>query len=498
MKNKLLSFTTLGFLLTVFIFLAVAPAWADDLDQKIKAIEQKLTRLRGEQMELKKDAVAAAAALPTFTYRPGRGATIEAADKAFSVNFFYQVMYFFYNATDGNDRRGSTVMDLHLRRNYPQFEFCLNNCFYDWGIRFDLATGLQVTEQLQWFDIHFEQMNPWFPTFTIADRTSHVPFPFVARSLLNSAQTELASDMLIDSQADNTAAGGRKAIALYWADRPIPGNLLPGDFTFDVEFKSGGGINRNVVADSNRKQFQGTFGLKPFVRSKNPWLEKIKWGIGLQADSVDSRSAAQGRRLQIMTQERGTLRVTLLDANTIGDGTHHRLETGTEWGYGPYLLRAEGGVSRFASGKVGTASDGFKGVSGGYWRIGHELFIWSPKGLLTGSASTPHSLQFGWAFERSQADCGSSAAGCAASSPATAGFTDFHRNRLINRDLALWYFITPAIRTGIWWWWYDSANTPRATQVQIGCTNNANVGLGKAGGKDCSWHTVNLGLEATF
>ncbi len=507
MKNKLLSFTTLGFLLAAFI-LAVAPASADDsVDQRIKAVEEKIARLKGEQIELKKDAVAAAAAMPTFTYRPGRGATIESADKSFSVNFTYLLNYFFYNATDGNDARGSTVMDLFLRRNYPQFQFCLNNCFYDWGIRFDLATGLQVTEQLQWFDIHFEQMNPWFPTFTIADRTSHVQFPFVARSFVSSAQIELASDMLLDSEADDTAAGGRKAIALYWADRPIPGAMLPGDFTLSLEFKSGGGINRNVVADTNHKQFQGTFGLRPFIRSKNPWLEKIKWGIGLQADSVDSRSAAQGRRLRILTMERGVgafgNRVTLLDANTIGDGTHHRLETGAEWGYGPYLVRGEGGVSRFASGKVSataanpTGSDGFKGVSGGYWRIGHELFLWSPKGLLTGSASTPHSLQLGWAFERSQADCGSHAAGCAGGTVA-AGNNDFHRNRLINRDLELWYFITPAIRTGIWWWWYDSANTPRATQVQIGCSKNVNVGLGKAGGKDCSWHTVNLGLQASF
>jgi len=503
MKNKLLSFAVLSFLLIAFV-LAVAPVVrAGGVDDKIQALENELSQLKSQQMELKKDAVAAAAAMPTFTYRPGKGATIEAADKAFSVNFSYEFNSFFYNATDGSAPRGSTVFDLFVRRNRPRFEFCINNCFYDWGIYFNLDTGTQVQEQNQWLDIHFEQINPWFPTFTIGDRTSPVSFPYVTRSSSSSAQIELASDMLPDSDEDTLS---RKALALFWSDRPIPGHLLPGLFTLSLEFKSGAGIRQNVVADTNHKQFQTTFGLKPFIRSKNPWLEKIKWGIGLQADSIDHRSAFQGRRLRIMTMERGTNRVTLLDANTIGEGTHHRLETGAEWGYGPYLLRAEGGVSRYASGKVSagpgvlnpTGTDGFKGVSGGYWRIGHELFIWSPKGLLTGSASTPHSLQLGWAFERSQADCGSSAAGCAASSPATAGFTDFHRNRLINRDLELWYFITPAIRTGIWWWWWDSANTPRATQVQIGCSKNANVGLGKAGGKDCSWHTVNLGLEANF
>ncbi len=495
MKNKLLSFAALSFLLIAFV-LAIAPVVrAGGVDDKIQALENELSQLKSQQMELKKDAVAAAAAMPTFTYRPGKGATIEAADKAFSVNFSYELNYFFYNATDGNDARGSTVMDMFLRRNRPRFEFCINNCFYDWGVYFQLDTLDQVKEQNQWLDIHFEQINPWFPTFTIGDRTSPVSFPYVARSSSGSAQIELASDMLSDSDEDTLS---RKALALFWSDRPIPGNLLPGLFTLSLEFKSGAGIKQNVVADTNHKQFQGTFGLKPFVRSKNPWLEKIKWGIGLQADSIDSRSCGQvaacggngqGRRLQIRTMERGTNRVTLWDTGTtIGDGTHHRLETGAEWGYGPYLVRGEGGVSRYASGKFNRGIDCCRGINGGYWRIGHELFLWSPKGLLTGSASTPHSLQLGWAFERSEADCGVGV-------DCSPGAGAFHQNHLTNRDLALWYFITPAIRTGIWWWWWNSANTPVGVQTQVGCKKNANA---TDPGKDCTWHTVNLALEASF
>ncbi len=478
--------------------------WVDTTNEdRIKVLEEKLARLKAEQMELKKEATAAAAAAPTFTYRPGQGATIEAADRSFSVNFHYLVHYFIYNSTNGEPHRGSTRMDLFLRRNRPGIIFCLNNCFYEWGIRFDLSTGIQVSEQGQWFDIHFEQMNPWFPTFTIGDRTNPVPFSYVVRSVSSSAQHELASLMLFDNGVDELS---HKALALYWADRPIPWGMLPGVFTLDFEFKSGGGIQRNVVSDTDRKQFEGIFGLKPFSRSKNPWIEKIKWGIGLQIDSIDARSAAQGRRLRIMTLEKGTNSVTLLDANNIGSGLHHRIETGLEWGYGPYLIRAEGGVSKFRSGNpTATTTDGFLGIHGGYWRIGHEMFVWSPKGLLTGSASTPHSLQLGWAFERSQADCGRHLTqGC---SPTTTlpGFgttaaqkADFHRNHLTLRDLSLWYFFTPAIRLGAWWWWWDAANTPRFTQVQIGCTRNTNATLGKAGSKSCTWHTVNLGLQVSF
>ncbi len=57
------------------------------MDDKIQALESELSRLKSEQMELKKDAVAAAASMPTFSYRPGNGLMIEAADKNWAIRF---------------------------------------------------------------------------------------------------------------------------------------------------------------------------------------------------------------------------------------------------------------------------------------------------------------------------------------------------------------------------------------------------------------------------
>jgi hypothetical protein len=257
-----------------------------------------------------------------------------------------------------------------------------------------MDTGQQVGEFNQWFDVHFEQMHPMFPTLSIGDRTPPVSFPYVARSSSSSAQIELASDMLSDVDADELS---RKSIGISWRDRPMPG--LPGDFTLDLEYKSGAGVSRNTITDTDRKQFQGTLGVRPFTRTKNRWLEKIKVGGGIQLDSIDGRSLLTNRRLRLRTMERGSNRVVLLDANGIGGGLHRRVEGGIEWGYGPYLARAEGGWRKFSSGDTatplgpGSRSDGFLGVSGRFWRIGHEIFLWSPKGILTGSSATPHSLQ---------------------------------------------------------------------------------------------------------
>jgi hypothetical protein len=73
---------------------AATPARAQSVDDRIQSLEQELMRLkteqaqtRVEQIELRKDAAAAAAALPTFSYRPGNGVLVEAADKAWSLRF---------------------------------------------------------------------------------------------------------------------------------------------------------------------------------------------------------------------------------------------------------------------------------------------------------------------------------------------------------------------------------------------------------------------------
>ena len=62
--------------------LLAVPAGAQSVDDKIKALEQELGQLKSQQIELRKESTAAAAALPSFSYRPGNGVNIEAADKS--------------------------------------------------------------------------------------------------------------------------------------------------------------------------------------------------------------------------------------------------------------------------------------------------------------------------------------------------------------------------------------------------------------------------------
>src|SRR3990167_6486136 len=93
MIKKLVSFTTLSLLLVGFL---AAASWAGSVDEKIKAMEEELARLKEEkrrenqeEIEIKKEATAAAAPLRTFTYRPGRGVTLAAGDRAWSMETNY-------------------------------------------------------------------------------------------------------------------------------------------------------------------------------------------------------------------------------------------------------------------------------------------------------------------------------------------------------------------------------------------------------------------------
>ena len=65
MKKGFWGFGALGFMLTALL-LAAVPAWAQSVDDKIKALEQELGQLKSQQVELKKEATAAAAASAEF------------------------------------------------------------------------------------------------------------------------------------------------------------------------------------------------------------------------------------------------------------------------------------------------------------------------------------------------------------------------------------------------------------------------------------------------
>jgi hypothetical protein len=128
--------------------------------------------------------------------------------------------------------------------------------------------------------------------------------------------------------------------------------------------------------------------------------------------------------------------------------------------------------------------------------IGHDLFIWSPKGFLTGSATTPGSVLLGTHFERVNMSVGCNG-NTGIACPGTGLLAQFHRNRILLREWDIWYFIAPRMSVGLNVLWYDAAN------LRVG-RNQAchNLGVCEDGtarnGKGGDWVDAMLNWRYTF
>lgn len=81
MRRRLPGIIAAIFLLVLFA-LSLAPVWAEDVDSRIQSLQERIAALKKQQIELRKDAEAAAAAMPTFSYRPGAGLSVTQAAQA--------------------------------------------------------------------------------------------------------------------------------------------------------------------------------------------------------------------------------------------------------------------------------------------------------------------------------------------------------------------------------------------------------------------------------
>ncbi len=484
-------------LLLIGLFVvAVAPASAGGVGDRITALEEELSQLKGEQTQMREDALAAKAKLPSFKYRPRGGLTISAADKSWAVRFRYRFHVHMYNEFDGDDARGRASGDLFFRRSRPTVAYCWENCLYTFTFGLDADTTNQVTVQTASLAINLQKLNPNFPTLFIHDKGGQSAWA-VLRSSNSSAFTEENEDLLADSNIDIFSHRG---IAVGWMAKKL-GN---GDVTAYFEYIPCAGCNKNVVSDTDHGQFFLKAGARPWRKGKNKWLKKIKFGFVWKTDSVDTRHTRQtsagsvaggANRLRLRTYTRRPARISVFDTSRaganrgIGDGQHNFVSYGAEWGAGPYLLRVAGQTSKWASeDDVRKGVTNLGGVSGRHWGIGNELFIWSPKGAFTGSSSKAGSVLVGYQFGRADASCGKGA-DCVPGDSKSSG------NHIRSHDLSIWYFVTPGMSVGSWWTQFSTPNMPTNQQQEIGCSSgDANTRVGK----DCDWWMWNLGLRADF
>jgi len=468
MKNRLLGFASFAVTLAAFL-LAAVPASAQSVDDRIKTLEQELIQLKEQQIEMKRDATEAAAALPTFEYRPGAGMKIEAADKSWSFRTSFEA-HMRYNFLSGRDQVGRSQGELEGRRFRPEFYLCINNCLWEIDWRLDLdGFGGNTPLQRGMIYFHAENLNPWLPAVGFGMDTTNSGPVSLSRQGSGAVGAQAEYDLLTQNDGFNTGSAS-SGITFTWDDKSLSSIGIPGRIArFQVGMNAYGEGGDGVQIGTDRKDFHAYGNIEPFSQVKNKWISGLLFEYGAWFCNVDGRQlVANGcNRIRVRDNFRGAPgRQTLFDtgANTIGDGLHVQHGPGLRWSVGPYTLRAmtvfqrpEDGAGNGPGAAVLAANTGGKKRGRG-WLIGHDIFAWSPKGFLTGSPGTTGSVLFGTHFERVDLSCGDHISGGPGRNCSGGHFAQFHRERVMLREWDLWYFVAPRMSVGVSTLWYDASN----------------------------------------
>src|SRR6188768_392124 len=220
----------LASMLAAFL-LTAGTVQAQSVSEKISVLEQELQQLEEQQIELKKEATAAAAAMPSFSYRPGNGVSIEAADKAWGLRFTLE-SHFRLDFESGLDQQGRTNGQLYGRRFRPGVFYCLNNCLWEFEATLDLDgwgngngknnQGTGVNSMLQRGAVYFhgENISPWLPTVQFGMETQNAAGGSLARQGSGAIGAQAEYDLASRNNGFNTGRAG-SGFELNWDDRSL-------------------------------------------------------------------------------------------------------------------------------------------------------------------------------------------------------------------------------------------------------------------------------------
>ncbi len=572
MKKRVFSIMGLSFLLAAFA-LAAVPVQAQNVEQKIQALEQELLQLKTDQLELRKEATTAAAALPNFSYDAGNGVRIEAADKAWMLKFSHEIDWLM-PFESGRGHGGRTYGEVMGRRFRQEWNLCINNCFYEIQSRLDLdGFGTQTNLQRAQFLLHFENISPWLPTLYGGMDIEATGGLARAGSSATGAQAEY--DLLSRNNGFNTGRTGT-GIGVAYSSIDTSAIGIPGRARFNFVFGSVGAADDGAQRLTNKKDIAAYFDISPFSRLDNKWIKGFTFEItswfcnsDRHLDDTTTTAAALALSNTILGNPNTSTRIeqttstqptdtsacralnirdngpggrqSLFNTGLITGGMSHYVAPGIRWGIGPYNFRAYMGFQHYADENsrdsmrvrvrdafssaatpVQTQTVSFTNLGdvgkkqGRVFLIGHDLFLWSPKGFLTGDSNTPGSVLFGTHFERTDVSCDvkrgdrtiasqlvvgtgaptgaalvtaletaaattSSAVCNRITTGGTTSRTEFVRNRILVREWDLWYFIAPRASIGVNVLWYDASNLPTGFSTSGGLTNDVQKNLGASG-----------------
>jgi hypothetical protein len=475
---------------------------------------------------------------PPFTshYRPGNGISLEGANELWSLRFSLEARLDI-PFQHGEESAGKIKGEPFDRRVRPFINVCVVHCIYELELEFDVNENRFVdqsrsTKRLFAFTFqraisyfHFEKVSPLLPTFYGGFGYTFEINPYRRGDFTTSAQPEY--DLLSRS---NGFDEGRfvNSVGLLWSELPLNGLGIPGRARLNViagRIGTGGltlaGSDevespRRSIFDAELKTLEGelrNFGvfkdysiaaqIEPFSELKSKWVQGLGFSMGAWFCDVSIRPEAlfsprvknDCNNLRIRDNGDGSKQILFGTRNIMAHGLAYFLTPGIQWEIGPYRLRAAGGFQRYQdNGRHHAVSPGIGQTRGSSWLLAHELFLWSPKGFLTGSAETAGSVLFGTHFERNSVDCNAGGGKSDDASGCGDRFVGgFQRNVVLLREWDLWYFFMNRMSVGVSWLWYDAKNLSSVARRNLGLASRTDPST--RGGH---WLDVNLAWRWRF
>jgi hypothetical protein len=398
------------------------------------------------------------------------------------------------------------------RRFRPGVFYCINNCLWEIEATLDLdgwgtgngknnqATGVGSILQRGAVNFHGENISPWLPTVQFGMEVQNAYGNSLSRQGSGSTVAQMEYDLLSRNAGFNTGRAG-SGVVLNWDDKDLSGIGIPGRIgKFQVGMSTVAMGDDGTQSLTDRQSFNVYGSIQPFAQIKNKWLSGLTFEGGSWFCNNDTRepngSAVCLDRFRIQDHGDGG-RMTLFDtgSGSVGDGTAVGTGTGIVWNVGPYTLRAGG---NWLKAEDRGETRGKKRASN--FLIGHDLYVWSPKGFLTGSSTTTGSVLVGTHFERT--DISSDCQELGTCGAVTTLLGQFHRSRILLREWDLFYFIAPRMSIGVNVLWYDSSNMGNRTNqagYQVGkCNKTTGSATDCRVGVGADWWTTALNWRYTF
>lgn len=474
--KKLLSLAALGSLVTAVFFLAVQPVWAAGVEERIKALENELNDLKGEQMEFRKEATAAAKKMPKWSYRRGSGLKITAGDKSWQYGIHARAHNWLLFRDGEADSRGGDGEVFARRARLHQY-FCTENCFYEFEFGLDMDgfggdSGLSNSQRFK-TTIHFERINPWLPAYWFGKDVSNSLIR--RRSSRNDGQLDFD---IITRSLFNTGSIGN-GMGLGWRGLDLRSLGIPGNINWFTVTRGNVSAGDGVGRFSDKTDYTVSLGVRPFERTKSKWLKGIElsWGAFFcSQDHNAEEEPGECDRFRLRETD-GPVRETLWEADHTGneDGRGHLVATALRWRIGPYQLRTMGAWARMGR------SEGNVHMRG--WEINNQVAIWSPKGFLTGSSSKKNTILLSHTFNRADGYC---------NPPACDNDDQYDSNHLILNQVAAWWILARRTAAGVVWNHYDAKKVVDSEQVDLGCRDPG------VSGRGCTWDNVMVVFRYEF